>query len=232
MIRDILFPPRCPICEEIVPKTGMTCGKCKNVLPYVPEPRCKKCSKQITDAESEYCVDCSRASHIFDSGKAVWNYDRKMAASIAKFKYHDKKEYGYFYAAEIVRLYGDWLKKMQIEALIPIPIHKQKQCLRGYNQAETIAVLLGKYLELPVLSSALVRVKNTRPQKELTSLERARNLEGAFGSGDNLPKGIKKVALIDDIYTTGSTMDACAKVLRDMNIEEIYFVCVCIGSNN
>ena len=232
MIRDILFPPRCPICEKIVSKLGIACEECKRVLPYVKTPRCKKCGKSISNVEKEYCADCAKRSYSYKEGKAVWDYDKKMAASIARFKYKSKAEYAAFYAEEMAHQYGEWLIREGIEALLPVPIHKAKRNIRGYNQAELIAVQLGEKTGLPVIPSGLLRIKDTKPQKELTPGERARNLKQAFRANEASLFGIKKIALLDDIYTTGSTIDACAKVLVASGVEEVYFLSVCIGSND
>ena len=231
MIKDIIFPPRCPICEAIVPKLGMACDACKDNLPYIKEPRCKRCSKPIGNEETENCYDCMRKEFHYTSGKAVWIYNKSMSQSIGRFKYQNKQEYAVFYGEEISRLYGRWIKDNRIEALIPVPIHKRKKSLRGYNQAELIANVISDNLEIPLLRTGLERFKETKPQKDLTLSERMRNMEAAFASGRSQVGGFRRVALIDDIYTTGSTMEACAKELLKLGVDEVYFLCVCIGTN-
>lgn len=189
-----------------------------------------RCSKPVLSDEGEYCLDCTNKRFRYISGRAVWSYDKMVAQSLARFKFKDKQEYSYFYASEMIRLYGNWIKKQEIEALVPVPIHIAKRRMRGYNQAELLAGLIGENLNLPVLSKALIRTRNTRPQKQLTNRERKVNLEQAF-SGDYLhTEGVKKVVLIDDIYTTGSTIEACTKVLSELDIKEVYFLCVSIGA--
>lgn len=93
---------------------------------------------------------------------------------------------------------------------------------RGFNQAEVLAVCLGKRLGIPVGSGMLIRDKKTKPQKELSAADRLKNLSGAFRAG-TIPEGIKTVLLVDDIYTTGSTVEACARALRSAGVSRVLF---------
>ena len=93
----IIYPKRCPICEEIVSiGKGHICKDCYKELPFIEGPRCMCCSKEITSWEEEYCYDCSKKDYNFESGIALWSYSHKMKHSMAHFKYHSKKEYGHF----------------------------------------------------------------------------------------------------------------------------------------
>ena len=100
--------------------------------------------------------------------------------SISRFKYHRRKEYAEFYADRMFECCSDWIKKILPDALIPVPIHKKRYNKRGYNQSELIADKLGVLCGIPVLSDYILRQKNTRPQKELTPVERGNNLKDAF----------------------------------------------------
>jgi ComF family protein len=230
----MIYPVRCPICGEIViPKGERICRPCKEKLPYILGPRCLKCSKPIEDEEKEYCSDCNHKNLQFLKGYSVWIYDKQMKHSIAEFKYHSKKEYAKFYIQEMVTHYGDIIKKLSIDAIVPIPVHRSKYLERGYNQAEILACGLGKELNLPVLSGLLLRNKKTLPQKQLSDKERLSNLREAFGfnhkESDRYLKKIDRVLLVDDIFTTGSTIEACANVLKSNGIHDIYFITLCIG---
>lgn len=179
--------------------------------------------------ETEYCYDCMKKDVHYKCGKAVWIYNHAMAQSIGRFKYQDKQEYAFFYGNEMARIYGTWIVKHQIEAFIPVPIHQHKRNHRGYNQAELIARVLSDNLGIPIFSKSLIRNKETRPQKDLTHSERMKNVGKAFACDVSELYGLEKVALVDDIYTTGSTIESCAKVLLNVGIKEVYFLCVSIG---
>ena len=152
-----------------------------------------------------------------------------MKQSIYRFKDGGRREYAEFYAKESARLYGDWIKRKDIQAIIPIPIHRHKRYKRGYNQAEVYAKELGKQCGLPVDSKTLIRVVDTLPQKTLSDRERKNNLKKALKIGVD---GVqwKRVLVVDDIYTTGSTVDAAAAVLREAGVEKIYILSITIGN--
>ncbi len=233
-IVTILYPRRCPICGEIVkPRGQLVCPPCKLKLKPIEEPRCKKCSKPIESEEREYCHDCETKNHHYSKGYAMWVYDSSMKKSIADFKFHGRREYSDFYIDEIIKHYGNEIKSMAPEVLVPIPIHKSKLMQRGYNQADILAKGIGKKLNITVLSHLLQRDKKTLPQKLLNDKERLKNLEKAFTysaeESNKILKPIHKVMLIDDIYTTGSTIEACSNILLQNGIEEVYFLSICIG---
>lgn len=192
-----------------------------------------KCSKPLELEEKEYCSDCEHKQYHFDKGFSVWVYNDDMRHSIAEFKYHSKKEYAKFYIEEIIRIYGKSILKLYPDAVVPVPIHRSKYLERGYNQADMLARGVGKALGIPVLSNLLIRNKKTLPQKKLSDKERRKNLEKAFEINqmemncDN--RKIAKVLLVDDIYTTGSTIEACTNILKQNGIDEVYFLVICIG---
>lgn len=231
---DIIYPIRCPICTEIVvPKGDRICPSCKEKLPYIKEPRCMKCSKPIEQEDEEYCSDCHRRNYHYEKGYALWVYNDVMKQSIANFKYHSKKEYAKFYVEEILKGYGDRIKSFNPDVIVPVPIHKSKLLERGYNQADILARGIAKGLGYPVLSELLIRNKKTIPQKKLSDKERLLNLQEAFQYNPQAErfsyKGITKVLLVDDIYTTGSTIEACTNVLKDHGVQEINYMVLCIG---
>lgn len=192
-----------------------------------------KCSKPLELEEKEYCNDCERKHYHFDKGFSVWVYNDDMRHSIAEFKYHSKKEYAKFYIEEMIRISGKSILKLHPDVVVPVPIHRSKYLERGYNQADILARGIGKALGLPVLSNLLIRNKKTLPQKKLSDKERLKNLEKAFDINqmemNHYNRKITKVLLVDDIYTTGSTIEACTKILKQNGIDQVYFLVICIG---
>ena len=230
----MLYPVRCPICGEIIiPKGNKICSGCKEKLLYIKEPKCKKCGKPLDQEEQEYCGDCERKHFHYDRGYAVWIYDEVMKRSVSAFKYHNKREYADFYITEIIRLYKNQFQKLSPDVIVPVPIHRSKFWERGYNQADILARGIGKELELPVLSELLIRNKRTLPQKKLSDKERLLNLSEAFELNYSIVSAydgmLTKILLVDDIYTTGSTIEACTRVLKAYGVREVSFVVLCIG---
>lgn len=155
-------------------------------------------------------------------------YDSLMRESIGRFKYKNRREYADFYVQELLDTCGAAVCAWNVDLLIPIPLHKSRRRKRGFNQAELIAKKLGKELKIPVSTDSLLRIRKTSPQKELNDQERKSNLKNAFQVVNNDVK-LKKVLLIDDIYTTGSTIDAAASVLLEHGAEKVYFLSISIG---
>lgn len=233
---DMLYPIRCPVCGDIVtPKDRKICIPCEKKLQVITEPRCKKCSKPIEQDQREYCSDCERKTYHYEYGFSLWVYDPIMKKSISDYKYRYKKEYAEFYIEEIIKNYGDKIKALRLDALIPVPIHKSKYRERGYNQADILAKGIGKKLNIPVLSNLLIRNKKTLPQKQLDDKERLRNLQEAFEFNESLAKSyqnrLNRLMLVDDIYTTGSTIEACTNVLKQNGVSQVYFITLCIGKS-
>ena len=229
-ILEILYPARCPICHGILKGGDGICPLCRKRLIYITEPKCKKCGKQIEKAELEYCKDCMRFPHSFDKGCAVFAYDTIMRRSIVMFKYHNRREYAKVYAKEMQRHCAYFLKQAKPDVILPVPIHKQKLRQRGFNQAELVAKELGNLLNIPVDAKYLIRKEKTVPQKELTRQQRKKNLKEAFAIGEK-GKYYKRVLLVDDIYTTGATMDAISEILREQGTKNIFFLTICVGTN-
>ena len=228
-----LYPPACPVCGEIIlPRGNDVCAGCEEKLHAVHEPLCMKCGVMLQYWEKEYCPECKKTIHKFERNFAVWEYEKYMKASISRFKFQGKTEYTSFYVRHMATRYKNILQAFHIDVIIPVPIHEHRRRERGFNQAELLAKELGRQLCLPVCTDYLLRIKKTKPQKELNGQERKKNLQGAFACNKKRHKEAiawKRILLVDDIYTTGSTLDACAVVLSLAGVQKIYGICVCIG---
>lgn len=223
-----VFPRRCPVCEEIA-KGEYICPDCFRKLHFVREPICMVCGKEIRREEEELCSDCTRKGRSFEFGRALLCYDEISENAMVKIKYKNKREYIDGFAKMLAFRYRALAKKLDADCVIPVPIHKKRRRERGFNQAELIAEILSKEWNIPLNTDSLIRTKNTRPQKALLSNERERNLKSAFSVRD-LPKNCKRVILVDDIFTTGSTIEACTRELNKERKIEVYFFSLCIGT--
>lgn len=245
LLLDALYPRRCPVCGGIPPKAqnfmrqadserpaaspgkeNRICPSCLTKLSFVTSPVCKKCGKEIISETMEYCLDCTRHKRSFEYGVSLLNYNEAASRSMAAVKYKNKREYLDFYAEEAVRRCGARILRMNAEGLLPVPVHPARLRRRGFNQSEVLAEKLGKRLDLPVYPDFLWRRRNTEPQKSLSPAERLKNLEAAFEAA---PVPFQRLLLVDDIYTTGSTIEACSRVLLRAGAEKVYFFTVCIG---
>lgn len=225
---DLLYPRWCVVCDEIVDRPGeAVCSGCRSKIIYIKEPCCMKCGKQLKKEEQEYCGDCGRMKHIYTQGTALYDYG-SMADSIFRFKYAGRMEYGSFYGSELYHKRVRWLTAIHPDALIPVPVHPSRKRSRGYNQAELIARKLSELSGIPMEASLIRRVKRTRPLKGLSHSERQNNLKRAFKISINDVK-LNTIVIIDDIYTTGATIDSMARTLREKGVKQIYFMALAIG---
>lgn len=228
VLLDLMFPKRCPICDDIVPAgEGRVCNCCKRKLQYIREPRCRRCGKQLSDESRLFCGDCMHRGHVFDYGYALYDY-RSMRNSIYRFKYKNRCEYAKFYAKDICEKLEDEIRFMEADSIVPVPVHVSRLRKRGYNQAQLIAAELSRLTGIPMYNNLVKRVKKTVPQKELNAQERQNNLKKAFHISSDVVK-LNKTILVDDIYTTGSTLDAVALELKRHGVETVYFITLCIG---
>lgn len=222
-----LYPYRCPVCDRALPRT-LICPECARKLAYISQPACFSCGKPLAGGTQEFCHDCSVRRHEFAQGRAVFSYEGAVRGMLYRYKYSNRRDYTQFFATEAARLFGGWAKRIGIEAVLPIPLSKKRLRQRGYNQAEIFAKRFCSLAGLACHTKLLVRTRDTLPQKRLSVQERKNNLKNAFKIEGNVVN-LKRVLLIDDIYTTGSTIDAAALALKQSGIESVYFLCISIG---
>jgi len=225
-ILDLVFPPRCAVCDGLLSlgEKGI-CSSCKGKLPLVEEPRCFGCGKTVENSETEYCRDCRRKRHLFLQGFPLCHYIPPISDAMALLKYHGRAEYADFYGRMLAETFGDTWKRLGIRVLAPVPVHGKRLRERGYNQAELLADAISEATGIPVDTSLIIRSSETVAQKKLSREERSLNLRNAFQPGKNTPPDT--VLVVDDIYTTGATADACAGVLLRAGAKKVYVTTVC-----
>lgn len=228
-IAKVFFPDVCPICGKVLKKGQKICKECGEEIVIIEEPKCVKCGKPLTDSGKLYCADCNKKKHFFEKGVSVFEYSGTLRESIHRFKYENTREYADFYGSVAGRKYGKIFRQWGIDIIIPVPMYNKKVRRRGYNQAEVFAKAVSAYTGINMEEKILVRIKDTVPQKELSDEQRKENLSKAFAVDADKLCGVRNVLLVDDIYTTGSTIDACAKLLLAAGVEKVYFLCISAG---
>ncbi len=234
-IGDFLFPTRCPVCDKPVPypnrKDGI-CTECLKKLPLINNNTCYKCGRQLFDGQKEWCEDCTktRQRHLYESGMALCSYDDLMRESVYRLKYGKRREYAKTYGQLMAKRFQETLRQLKVNSVIPVPLHSKRQKERGYNQAVVLAREIGKGCGIPVYEDCVVRVRNTTPLKSMTPSQRQNNLKKAFKIRRNDVK-LGVTIVIDDIYTTGSTIDAVSEALIEAGALRVYFMTLAIGED-
>lgn len=223
---SLLWPEVCPFCE-MLSKKGI-CDQCSKDLKEleVKEPKCFKCGKTILNEEDSFCTDCTKQGRYFECGTALWNHQGVVSESIYRFKYHNQRRYGMLIGRRIAESLRDEVDKWGPQVIIPVPLCKRRRRERGFNQSLILALEIGEILNIPV-REYVKRVKETLPQKNLDKQSRKANLREAFII-DEMPR-LKRVLIVDDIFTTGSTIDEMAKILKKAGVLQVFFLTISIG---
>lgn len=248
--KRLLYPSRCPGCDEVLEmdKEGF-CPRCRKEIHIASEPSCKCCGRPLTRETEAYCTDCQKTAHAFLQNKAYCTYEGGAKPAMYRFKYGNAKWIGEWFAKALVMEHSEWLAFRRPEAIIPVPVHQKKRRERGYNQAEVLADYLSESIgemqggrSIPVVS-LIRRSRYTTPQKELSVTLRRKNLKKAFNFDKNVVKSrgiypsgtrpvFQSVLIVDDIYTTGATLDAMAELLLAGRMaREVYAMTAVVGRN-
>lgn len=231
---DWLFPPVCPAClKPVLPKGGTLHPGCAERLKKLSEPLCKKCGKPIESMEEEVCSDCSDTERIWELGRSVYPYQGPAGQAVRKIKESGTRELVAFFAnemAETAEQQGVLSYLPETVWIVPVPLHRKKLRERGFNQAKLLADVVGEKTGLPV-KELLVKKKRTKDQKNLPREQRRKNVRDAYClNGQERDNGIPEaVLLVDDVMTTGSTLTACARVLKENGVRIVRFLTVCSG---
>ena len=228
-ILNILYPRCCPVCQKILKDQSLlVCPECGKELRPISQPRCMRCGKPVKE-EEEFCRDCAGKEREFFQGRGIYLYDSRMKASILRYKYDGRRQYGDFYARAMCLYAREDVGRWKPDLIVPVPLHPRKKRMRGFNQAEYIADQVGEFFKIPVDKNLLKKVKETKSQKKMDAAQRRRNLKTAFAACERTDG--KTVLVIDDVYTTGSTVEAAAKCLKEAGAARVCFLTVCMESD-
>ena len=230
LLLDVLYPPRCPLCGEAMPVGQKIHPECIGKIQRITGHRCAKCGKP-TDPGERLCSDCAETPHRFNAGFGAFVYDGVIRDAILAMKFRGKKEYADMLGLLTAREAETFLRMNHTQYLVPVPMHRKKKRMRGFNQAEVLAVRIGQYTGIPVLKDVLVRTRGTAAMKALDTGERRKNLSGAFRVNGRSPIAGKSLCLIDDIYTTGATADACAEACFAAGAARVVIVTIGTGDD-
>ena len=223
----MLYPKRCIFCYKVFPEDVEedVCPECEKSIDCIGNPACVQCGIPIEHYGK--CSRCAKNKYFFDEGFAVYVYKDFPREAILRFKFSDMYNYAEYFGYTMAR-YADVSDIPFVDYVVPVPIHKCKLLKRGYNQSLLLAEVYARERE-EVCVEMLVRVKNTKPQNNLNSKAREKNIKGAFALIDeNINLKGKSIMLIDDIFTTGSTINECARVLKKHGADKVYSFCLSI----
>lgn len=224
----MLYPSRCPLCDRLIKASErLVCQDCIGKIPFIKGPLCEKCGRPLKETEEGRCDECKMRMHVFDRALAPFRYEGAVKESLMNFKFRRRAEYYYFYAAAIAAYAESAVKIWSPDIIIPVPSHRKREKERGYNQAFLTARELGRFFDLPVSRDLVLRVKNTKALKELGYRERLETLKGAFEINGKYEVP-ERILIVDDILTSGSTLDSMSSLLKNAGAEHVYALCISV----
>jgi ComF family protein len=226
---DFLFPPICHICRTFIPDAGALhiCPSCREQMPPVEHPYCPVCGIPFQGAGGDHtCGKCITHPPAFDAARAALLYQGHTRDLIHAFKYRYKIHLRRPLALLTAECLTEFIIARAPDLIVPVPLHVRRLRGRGFNQAVLLGELLARKWRLPLVRRALVRIRWTEPQITLAAQERRDNVKGAFSVADPAVIVGKRVLLLDDVLTTGSTAEECSRVLKRAGAAEVTVITV------
>ena len=229
-VLDLIYPRWCKICDIRLSQGSIVCfcKSCWDEIKFINPPYCKKCGipyPLAQNSDSFVCGNCINNKSYISKIRAIGIYDGVLRKAIHEFKYKGKSKLGFHLANLMIKKIKENQEIIEflkdVSFIIPVPLHRSKLKEREYNQSEILANLISKEIDIPVENNIIKRIKVTRPQSELKEEERQKNVKGVFEVKRNEKIEGKILLLIDDIVTTGATVEECAKVLIKSGANEI-----------
>lgn len=225
----LIFPPKCVLCGKIIEDDDTLCHDCWSKVKFIERPYCSKCSTPLEFCVSgdDICIPCLVNKPLFIKSRSAVIYDEEVSKIIFNFKFHDKTYLKRFIGKCMFRASADIIDNIDI--LIPIPLHKKRLIFRKYNQSLLLANEIAKLSNKKVIHDFLCKTKHTVPQASLKQADRKKNLKNKFIINKKYLKNIDvyknlNFAIIDDVMTTGSTINECIKVLNKSGIKNVYSI--------
>ncbi len=235
-IIDLIYPKNiyCICCGAIIDNKSKysICDKCIRKIHWIEDKFCEKCGRIIErDYVDTRCKDCKSKAHQFNQGYVCTKYGLYERVLMMDYKYGDKAYIGKILAEIMAERIA--VETLEVDLIIPVPIHASRKKKRGYNQAEILSKEIGRKLGKRNLNTAVIRTKKTKPMKSLNVNEREENVMKAFQIRGRYREDLigKKVLLIDDIYTTGSTANSLSRLLVEEGVKEVNVLTFAAGKN-
>lgn len=233
-ILELIFPEDnlCLLCNKHSEEVdNHICKDCLEKLVFVSNKRCEICGRPLKPSYiPDLCHDCISKHKLFIKNMSPLIYEDYTRECIHNFKYK-KRAYMYKALGSIMVKYLYENTDIKFDLILPIPLNKKRMLERGFNQAELLSKYISKFTNVPHDAKTLLRIKNTQKQNKLKRADRINNMKNAFSIKNNNHIKNKVILLVDDIYTTGTTINECCKVLLKNGVKKVYVLTLAIGYN-
>lgn len=226
---DLIFPPACHICKCQLKHSDPLhlCENCKDSLTPVSSPLCTVCGIPFTGTGTDHpCGHCISSPPQWAAARSAYLYQGNCREMIHQFKYGGKAQLRRPLAQLMAEQLSSFVSDAAVDLMIPVPLHKKRLQSRGFNQAVLLGESLSRIWQIPLSRQGLIRTRVTKPQVELSHDERINNIKGAFKLHPSVDIAGKRILLLDDVYTTGSTLNECARELIKAGSGPVFAVTV------
>ena len=212
---NFIFPHLCPGCHTVMSNQGF-CPSCWSKLTFITPPWCALCGQPFATSCTTLCLACQKKIPLFNSHRALWHYGPVSRRVIFSFK-HGKQRY-------LTPLLAKWLLplalSLKVDYVLPVPLHPHRLAYRGFNQSCVLAQALSRMTAIPLVREGLIRIFKTPSQGRFSLSQRQDNVQGAFTSSHEWSG--ESFLLIDDVYTSGATLNACTMALKDAGAHHVH----------
>lgn len=225
----IIFPAPCRICVQPLTNASRVpiCETCLSSFECIAEPMCKCCGRPFIAAPAAQslpplCRLCRADLFGFSRARSFAIYNDALGAAIVLLKYEEVRRLGDWFARQLAETLARHGEDFRADVIVPVPLHPERQRERGYNQADLIARPLARRLGVKLRSDVLVRTRPRPAQLVLSRTERWKSVRGAYATRAGVRVDKLRVLLVDDVMTTGATLDSCARALRKAGAAEVF----------
>lgn len=224
-LSNLFCPPKCIFCDKLIGVDSMHnyCEECTKELVCYNERICEVCGRTINIPRGDLiCPSCANKEYYFNKNISPLTYKGVVSKAILKMKFNSNQQWIAYAFGEILGKYiKEAYQNINFDGIVYVPISKRREKDRGYNQSKIIAISTGKLLGIPVVHDGLIKLKDNPKQSNLSATQRAKNVKGVYATG-KADVSDKVLLLIDDVYTTGATLNECAKILKKSGALLVY----------
>ncbi len=229
-LADLLFPASCPTCHEPTADRDMLCAVCWTGVDFIGPPLCDRLGIRLPYTTGERMISAAAAARppAYSRARAVGHYDKTLRKLIHALKFHDRHEVRHLLASWLCRAGAELISEADL--IVPVPLYRRRLLTRRFNQSAILAKEVSRLTGVPTNPLALRRTRRTRSQVGLTAKQRQQNVNGAFQVPAAMRSSIdgQRILLIDDVITTGATVEACTRALLGCNAANVDVLAVAL----
>ena len=225
-IVNYILPPRCLSCSEMIDNHDSFCPDCWKKLDFIAKPYCVICGFKLNLSilENMHCARCLKHKPNFDTARSLLKFNEHAKKIVHAFKYYDRTIYGKTFAKLLCARYYSEIQ--EVDFIVPVPMNRFKRLFRMYNPALILAREISNITKKPTIPDMLIKSRWTKSQTSLSQTAREKNLANSLVINKKYKIQESRILLVDDVRTTGSTINKCSTILKSAGVKNVYVVTV------